>query len=68
MDKSQDAPSAIVLPPTRNYQQEMLQASLEKNIVIAMDTGSGKTHIAILRMRIELEREPEKVFSLMILI
>jgi superfamily II DNA or RNA helicase len=28
----------------RPYQLEMVQESLNKNIVIAMDTGSGKTH------------------------
>lgn len=40
----------------RSYQQEMLQLSLEKNIIVAMDTGSGKTHIAVARIRAELER------------
>ncbi|KAI6865540.1 P-loop containing nucleoside triphosphate hydrolase protein [Hortaea werneckii] len=34
-------------PRLRSYQQEMLDASLEKNIIVAMDTGSGRTHIAI---------------------
>ncbi|KAH8112986.1 hypothetical protein DFH11DRAFT_1689807 [Phellopilus nigrolimitatus] len=52
-------PSSI--PQTRPYQQEMLDASMQKNIVIAMDTGSGKTHIAILRMKTEAEREPRKI-------
>jgi superfamily II DNA or RNA helicase len=28
----------------RPYQLEMVQESLDKNIIIAMDTGSGKTH------------------------
>ncbi|KAF9222860.1 P-loop containing nucleoside triphosphate hydrolase protein [Gyrodon lividus] len=46
---------------TRSYQQEMLDASLVENIIIAQDTGSGKTHIAVLRMKIECEREPHKV-------
>jgi replicative superfamily II helicase len=32
-----------------------------QNVIIAMDTGSGKTHIAVLRMKIEAEREPNKV-------
>lgn len=40
----------------RSYQTEMLHASLEKNIIVAMETGSGKTHIAIARIRAELER------------
>lgn len=39
----------------RSYQQEMLEAST-KNIIIAMDTNSGKTHVAIARIRRELER------------
>ncbi|KAJ6494868.1 hypothetical protein C8R47DRAFT_1043561 [Mycena vitilis] len=46
---------------TRGYQQEMLDESLKRNIIIAMDTGSGKTHIAVLRMKIEAEREPNKI-------
>jgi ERCC4-related helicase len=45
---TQDAP---VLPSARDYQQEMLQQSLRRNIVVAMDTGSGKTLIAILRIK-----------------
>ncbi|KIK50257.1 hypothetical protein GYMLUDRAFT_51333 [Collybiopsis luxurians FD-317 M1] len=46
---------------TRGYQQEMLDESLRRNIIIAMDTGSGKTHIAVLRLKHESERELEKV-------
>lgn len=46
---------------TRGYQQEMLDASLQRNIIIAMDTGSGKTHIAVLRIKLECEREQKKV-------
>lgn len=46
---------------TRGYQQEMLEESLKRNIIIALDTGSGKTHIAVLRMKLEAEREPVKV-------
>ncbi|KAK4540651.1 hypothetical protein LTR36_008982 [Oleoguttula mirabilis] len=44
----------------RSYQQEMLDASLKRNVI--MDTGSGKTHIAIARILAELERaEPSKL-------
>ncbi|KZT27478.1 P-loop containing nucleoside triphosphate hydrolase protein, partial [Neolentinus lepideus HHB14362 ss-1] len=39
----------------------MLEESLRRNIIIALDTGSGKTHIAILRMKLEADREPKKV-------
>ncbi|KDQ50543.1 hypothetical protein JAAARDRAFT_582899 [Jaapia argillacea MUCL 33604] len=46
---------------TRGYQQEMLEESLRSNMIIALDTGSGKTHIAILRMKHEAEREPKKI-------
>jgi len=49
------------MPLTRGYQQEMLDDSLRRNIIIALDTGSGKTHIAVLRLRYELDREPRKV-------
>ena len=52
---------ALAMPVTRGYQQEMLEESLRKNIIIALDTGSGKTHIAVLRLKYEMEREPTKV-------
>ncbi|KAG2047355.1 hypothetical protein BDR06DRAFT_95351 [Suillus hirtellus] len=58
-----EEPPATVntIPKTRDYQQEMLDASLKENIIIAQDTGSGKTLIAILRMRYEIERGSQKV-------
>lgn len=40
----------------RSYQEEMLGASLKRNVIVAMDTGSGKTHVAIFRILAELER------------
>ncbi|OQU96383.1 hypothetical protein CLAIMM_02472 isoform 1 [Cladophialophora immunda] len=40
----------------RGYQLEMLEQSLAQNIIAVMDTGSGKTQIAILRIQEELER------------
>ncbi|TRM58708.1 hypothetical protein BD626DRAFT_410125 [Schizophyllum amplum] len=49
------------LPQTRNYQQEMLGQSLRRNIIIALDTGSGKTHIAVLRLKHEMERQKSKI-------
>lgn len=51
----QDGPPVI---KPRPYQKEMLEDSLRKNIIVAMDTGSGKTHIAVMRMQHELERIP----------
>lgn len=56
------------LPVTRGYQQEMLDESLQRNIIIALDTGSGKTLIAVLRIKHELEREPSKVCRPLLLI
>jgi endoribonuclease Dicer len=50
------------IPASRNYQLELLEESLRRNIIIALDTGSGKTHIAVLRIKAEvLERETRKV-------
>jgi ERCC4-related helicase len=48
---SSDAAPASLLPSARDYQQEMLEHSLRQNIIVAMDTGSGKTLIAVLRIR-----------------
>ncbi|KAI9644163.1 Dicer-like protein 2 [Ciborinia camelliae] len=46
----------------RTYQLEMLEESLKGNIIVAMDTGSGKTHVAVLRMLKEFDRmEPDKL-------
>ncbi|KAL0940927.1 dicer-like protein 2 [Colletotrichum truncatum] len=41
---------------SRAYQLEMLAESRKQNIIVAMDTGSGKTQVAILRIKAELER------------
>jgi ERCC4-related helicase len=54
-------PATNSFPATRGYQQEMLEGSLAKNLIIALDTCSGKTHNPILRMKIEAEREAKKV-------
>ncbi|KXT08533.1 hypothetical protein AC579_5406 [Pseudocercospora musae] len=48
----------------RSYQTEMLEASLQKNVIVAMDTGSGKTHIAVARIRLELERNDKLIWFL----
>jgi endoribonuclease Dicer len=56
--------SASSMPATRGYQQEMLEESLRKNVIIALDTGSGKTLIAVLRLKHEIDREPTKVYIL----
>ncbi|KAI0591579.1 Dicer-dimer multi-domain protein [Pyrenophora tritici-repentis] len=45
----------------RAYQAEMVEESMKANIIVVMDTGSGKTHIAIERTRAELETcQPDK--------
>ncbi|KAH9482151.1 Dicer-like protein 2 [Psilocybe cubensis] len=54
-------PEMREMPATRGYQQEMLEESMRKNIIIALDTGSGKTLIAVLRLKYEIEREPVKI-------
>jgi len=46
---------------TRAYQQEMLEASLHTNIICCISTGAGKTHIAVLRLKDEIDRERKKV-------
>ncbi|KAH0025978.1 P-loop containing nucleoside triphosphate hydrolase protein, partial [Aureobasidium melanogenum] len=41
----------------RAYQAEMLAESLTRNTIIVLNTGAGKTHIALARARAELESE-----------
>ena len=48
---------------TRSYQQEMLNASLTENTTIVQNTGPGKTHIGVPRMKFECDREPHNVMS-----
>ncbi|KAK1481398.1 RNase3 domain-containing protein [Colletotrichum cuscutae] len=45
-----------VIMNARAYQSEMLAESMRQNVIVAMDTGSGKTQVAVLRIRAELER------------
>ena len=61
MNEVSTSATLLDMPLTRGYQQEMLDDSLRRNIIIALDTGSGKTHIAVLRLRYEMDREPRKV-------
>ncbi|KAG9230047.1 dicer-like protein-like protein 2 [Amylocarpus encephaloides] len=46
------------LVKARPYQREMVEESLKRNIICAMDTGSGKTHVAVMRILHELETLP----------
>ncbi|KAF4451396.1 hypothetical protein F53441_5662 [Fusarium austroafricanum] len=50
-----ESPAPEIISP-RAYQREMLEQSLKRNVIVAMDTGSGKTQVAILRVQAELER------------
>ncbi|KZL79902.1 dicer-like protein 2 [Colletotrichum incanum] len=45
-----------IIMNARAYQTEMFAQSLRQNIIVAMDTGSGKTQVAVLRIRAEVER------------
>lgn len=38
-------PEDPTLITARAYQLEMLEASLKENVIVAMDTGSGKTQV-----------------------
>lgn len=42
--------------PLRSYQWEMLETCLRRNTIVVMPTGSGKTRVAIERIRRELEQ------------
>ncbi|KAL2117135.1 hypothetical protein VTJ04DRAFT_9303 [Mycothermus thermophilus] len=53
---SEDEKPDVVKVAARAYQLEMLEESLKQNIIVAMDTGSGKTQVAILRIQVEMER------------
>ncbi|KAI2642218.1 RNase3 domain-containing protein [Xylaria nigripes] len=45
----------------RAYQIEMFEKSLEQNIIVVMDTGSGKTQVAVLRIQDELKKQSNKI-------
>ena len=45
----------------RAYQIEMFEESMRRNTIVCMDTGSGKTQIAKLRIEAELKRTPGKI-------
>ncbi|KAL2680573.1 hypothetical protein Neosp_008175 [[Neocosmospora] mangrovei] len=59
-DKQESSAPEII--NSRAYQREMLEQSLERNVIVAMDTGSGKTQVAVLRIQAELEKSsPDKI-------
>jgi endoribonuclease Dicer len=61
LDDNGQNKDAVAKIRTRAYQQEMLEASLRGNIICCISTGAGKTHIAVLRLKAEIERERKKV-------
>ncbi|KAI1136686.1 hypothetical protein F5Y05DRAFT_390571 [Hypoxylon sp. FL0543] len=54
LEENQTRDSAVI--HAREYQLEMFEESLKRNIIVAIETGTGKTQIAILRIQAELER------------
>lgn len=71
---NEQTPSQALLPvnsfteiQTRSYQEELLEESRRRNIIIALDTGSGKTHIALLRIKDEIDRGSKKARLLVVL-
>lgn len=41
----EEAASTEELFRLRSYQAEMVEESMKANIIVVMDTGSGKTHV-----------------------
>ncbi|RGP76085.1 dicer 2 [Fusarium longipes] len=61
-DPSKNIPTDPEVINPRGYQKEMLEQSLKRNVIIAMDTGSGKTQVAVMRIQRELETcSPDKL-------
>lgn len=48
-------------PPPRPYQVESYRAALERNTIINLGTGLGKTHVAVMLIDKFLEQEPCKM-------
>ena len=49
-DQNNDNQESTALLP-RPYQCEMLEAALEKNTIVCLNTGSGKTFIAVMLIK-----------------
>ncbi|KAI8154629.1 Dicer-like protein 2 [Colletotrichum sp. SAR 10_65] len=56
LSPDETASGTQVIMNSRAYQLEMFAESMRQNIIVAMDTGSGKTQVAVLRIKAELER------------
>ena len=48
--------TSVLAHKPRDYQLEMLEESLKRNIIVVMGTGSGKTLISTMRIQAELEK------------
>ncbi|KAL5615423.1 hypothetical protein BROUX41_005469 [Berkeleyomyces rouxiae] len=48
----------------RAYQLEMYNSSLKRNIIVTMDTGSGKTQVAVMRLQAAMERTDKMAWFL----
>ena len=59
-DELQTPPSFVMA--ARAYQLEMLEESMKRNIIVVMDTGTGKTQVAVLRIKEEIERSGKLVW------
>ncbi|OTA57243.1 RNase3 domain-containing protein [Hypoxylon sp. EC38] len=60
IEGNQTQDSAVI--HAREYQLEMFEESLKRNIIVAMETGTGKTQVAVLRIQAELEKSsPDKI-------
>lgn len=51
--------SAPIIENPREYQMELFQRAKEQNTIAVLDTGSGKTLIAVLLLRHYIDRELE---------
>ncbi|KAI0449605.1 RNase3 domain-containing protein [Xylaria acuta] len=60
-DSTTDPVEDNIVIHARAYQTEMFEKSLKQNIIVAMDTGSGKTQVAVLRIQAELEKCSNKI-------
>lgn len=50
------------IPTGQSYQLEFLEESLRRNVIVALDSAPVKSHIAVLRIKAEVqERETRKV-------
>lgn len=53
IDRTDPAPEHVKMA-SRAYQLEMLGASLKENVIVAMDTGSGKTQVYLLTTFVDM--------------